>query len=125
MSSTKVPGKAQAILQLNCPRCREGKLFYTPTASFRKPFDMKRRCDVCDLDFMPEPGFYYGAMYVSYMFVGGFSLVFIAILHWGLGWSTKASFMVLIGIVSLFMVYIYRLSRSFWLGVHVKHRGTS
>lgn len=123
MSSSNVPGKATAIVQLTCPQCREGKLFHTPTMSFQRSFDMKSRCDVCGLDFMPEPGFYYGAMYVSYMFVGGFSLVLIAVLHWIFGWSTKASFALLIGIVAVFMIYIFRLSRSFWLGVHVKYQG--
>lgn len=83
---------------------------------------MKDHCEVCELDFMPEPGFYYGSMYVSYMFVGGFSLVFIAVFHWVFGWSMTASFAALIAIVAIFMVYIFRLSRSFWLGVHVKYR---
>lgn len=29
---------------------------------------MHARCQVCDANFVPEPGFYDGAMYVSYAF---------------------------------------------------------
>jgi len=29
---------------------------------------MQTRCQVCDANFVPEPGFYDGAMYVSYAF---------------------------------------------------------
>lgn len=122
MSSSTVPGKAASILQLMCPRCRKSKLFHTPTFSFSRPFDMKDRCDVCDLDFMPEPGYYYGAMYVSYMFAGGFSLLFIGVLHWGFGWGLKSAFALLLGIFAFLMVYVFRLSRSFWLGIHYKYR---
>jgi hypothetical protein len=83
---------------------------------------MKDRCDVCDLNFMPEPGYYYGAMYVSYMFAGGFSLVFIGVLRWVFGWDLNMAFALLLGIFAVAMVYVFRLSRSFWLGVHVKYR---
>lgn len=121
MSHAKVSSKAGAILNLSCPHCRQGDLFNTPTFSFKQPFDMKKKCEVCDQNFMLEPGFYYGAMYVSYGFVGGFSLAFIALFHWVLGWSINSSFALLLAISALFFVYLFRLSRSFWLGVHVKY----
>jgi hypothetical protein len=30
-------------------------------------FSLRRRCSECDYDFFPEPGFYLGAMMVSYL----------------------------------------------------------
>jgi uncharacterized protein (DUF983 family) len=58
----------QAILKCRCPKCRQGAMFVSaPLKKWysRRMFD---RCTVCGQVFEPEPGFYYGAMYVSYAF---------------------------------------------------------
>ncbi len=57
-----------AILGAKCPRCREGNLFSVPLMSFRKLSDIKKSCDFCQANLIPEPDFYYGAMYISYAF---------------------------------------------------------
>ena len=62
--------KAYSIFNLKCPKCHEEDLFEKPTFSFQKPFDMREECTHCRQDFFPEPGFYYGAMFISYIFMG-------------------------------------------------------
>lgn len=57
-----------AIAQAHCPQCRQGKIFPVSPFSYRKLSVMHARCQVCDANFAPEPGFYDGAMYVSYAF---------------------------------------------------------
>lgn len=57
-----------AISQAKCPRCRQGNIFPVSPFSFLKLAVMHARCPVCDANFVPEPGFYEGAMYVSYAF---------------------------------------------------------
>jgi uncharacterized protein (DUF983 family) len=48
------------ILAKHCPRCRRG-------AIFRSAWVMNENCPVCGLDFdRGEPGYFTGAMYVSY-----------------------------------------------------------
>lgn len=69
---------------------------------------------------MPEPGFYYGAMFISYIFMGWFCLGFVAIFHWVLGWSTAASFALLLLVCAIIFVYVFRASRSIWLHFNVK-----
>ncbi|TAE70928.1 MAG: DUF983 domain-containing protein [Bacteroidetes bacterium] len=59
--------KLQAIHQGKCPRCREGKLFKHP-AVHSKFMMMNEYCEVCHQKFDIEPGFYFGAMYISYAF---------------------------------------------------------
>lgn len=54
------------ILHTKCPRCREGNMFKYKTMNFGNLLKMHRTCPVCEKDFMPEPGFYIGAMYFSY-----------------------------------------------------------
>ena len=59
-SSTK------AIAECKCPRCRQGDLFQETIGKFWKNRSMYKKCTVCNLTFEPEPGFYYGAMFISY-----------------------------------------------------------
>ncbi len=59
-----------ALLALRCPRCHRGRLFLHPALSL-KFVQMPPACPVCGQTFEPEPGFYYGAMYIS----SGFSTV--------------------------------------------------
>ncbi len=60
--------KTVAILTAKCPRCRKGNIFEGSLFSFRKLSSINQRCPVCNANFMPEPDFYYGAMYISYAF---------------------------------------------------------
>jgi uncharacterized protein (DUF983 family) len=48
-----------AILRQRCPRCLKGAVFNGLMAT-------RERCDVCGLRFEREPGYFVGAMYVSY-----------------------------------------------------------
>ena len=56
------------MLQGCCPKCREGKLFPTSILSYRKLSEIHQKCPVCNTSFVPEPDFFYGAMYISYAF---------------------------------------------------------
>jgi uncharacterized protein (DUF983 family) len=64
-----MPSKSllSAIWLGKCPHCRTGKLFNHPPLSLRFA-EMNPVCPHCGVSFMPEPGFYIGAMYISYAF---------------------------------------------------------
>jgi Protein of unknown function (DUF983) len=98
-------------------------MFETGSWKWVKPFDMLERCPVCDLNYYPEPGYYYGAMFISYIWTGWFCLLFVALFHWVLGWSQEWSF----GLLGVFMgfnfVYIFRISRLMWININVRYRG--
>lgn len=56
-----------ALIKLKCPKCHEGNLFINPNPYILSTIDkMPKVCPCCDQPFEPEPGFYYGAMYISY-----------------------------------------------------------
>jgi uncharacterized protein (DUF983 family) len=85
MESNTKPSVLAGILRQRCPRCRAGRIFRGSIVSgFPK---MYARCEVCDLKFEREPGYFLGAMYVSY----GLALATIAViaaLLWSLtSWS--------------------------------------
>lgn len=113
--------KVYSILGVKCPRCHQSDMFPTGPFSFNQPFDMKERCDKCDADFFPEPGYYYGAMFISYIFTGFFSIGFVLFVHWVLGWGTMASFAALIAILGIFFVYIFRVARAVFINLHVHY----
>lgn len=58
--------RVQAILGGKCPQCREGKMFIYPFWQITKFDKMHDNCPVCNLRFEVEPGFWYGAMFISY-----------------------------------------------------------
>ncbi|WP_026952711.1 DUF983 domain-containing protein [Algoriphagus mannitolivorans] len=57
-----------AIATCSCPQCREGRLFPVSQFSYRKLTSVNKTCEVCGANLIPEPGFYDGAMYISYAF---------------------------------------------------------
>jgi uncharacterized protein (DUF983 family) len=76
------------ILCQRCPRCRLGSIFrYYIFRGFPK---MHERCPVCNLKFDREPGYFLGAMYVSYG-LGIVIVSLIAALLWRVTgwWITK------------------------------------
>ena len=56
-----------SILANRCPACREARLFTVRNAYLPKTMNtMPKACPNCWADFEREPGFYFGAAYVSY-----------------------------------------------------------
>lgn len=53
------------ILQEKCPNCGQAHVFKKKEKFFQFPV-MKDRCEVCDYKFDREPGYFLGAMYLSY-----------------------------------------------------------
>ena len=117
----KKESKSYSVFYLKCPRCHEGETFETGSWSFAKSFDMLQRCPKCDLNYFPEPGYYFGAMFISYIWTGWFCLLFIALFHWVLGWGQTVAFSLLILFLAVNFVYIFRISRLMWINLNVKY----
>ena len=59
--------KIYSIVTCKCPKCHEGRMFPAHTLYHPAKFNkMNARCEVCNQSFEPEPGFYFGSMFVSY-----------------------------------------------------------
>ncbi|GJM63565.1 DUF983 domain-containing protein [Persicobacter diffluens] len=56
----------KVLLEGKCPRCHEGDMFVHPLKKLHKFSDMHEKCENCGLRFEVEPGFFFGAMYISY-----------------------------------------------------------
>lgn len=113
--------KAYSIFNLKCPRCQEGDLFPTGSFSFKKPFDMPEVCPKCGQKYFLGPGFYYGAMFISYMITAFFCLSFVGALLWLTDLSVNMAFVVLLVFVSFLFVWFFRVARAIWININVKY----
>jgi uncharacterized protein (DUF983 family) len=69
------PSKGLAIFKAKCPQCQSGKMFKKSAFKLNGFTEMFDTCSVCGLTFEIEPGFFWGAMYVSYGITTGMMLV--------------------------------------------------
>ena len=112
----------KSIFTFQCPRCRKGDLFQS--GSLVQPaslFKMHSHCPHCQQSFEPEPGFYFGAMFVSYaintaLFIAAW--VVLTILY--PDYTLSMLLGLLTAVVILALPLTYRLSRSIWLAIFVK-----
>src|SRR5438045_6134383 len=55
-----------ALWKGKCPRCRKGNVFTYSSGKLFRFAAMNSTCPHCNASLIPEPGFYFGAMFVSY-----------------------------------------------------------
>ena len=82
---------------------------------------MHDRCPVCDQNYSPEPGFYYGSMFISYILSGFYCLGFALLLVLVFDWSIGATFALMILTLLIGFVWTYRISRSIWIHINVRY----
>jgi uncharacterized protein (DUF983 family) len=69
------PSKGLAIFKAKCPQCQSGKMYKKSAFKLNGFTEMFDKCSVCGLTFEIEPGFFWGAMYVSYGITTGMMLI--------------------------------------------------
>ncbi len=106
--------------QYKCPRCRKSQIFKIPL-DVKNPLDMNKNCKECNLDFEPEPGFYYGAMFISYIITAFLFLAVALTLVFYFNWSVNASMSIVILIGILMFLKVLRLSRSIYIHMIVRY----
>ena len=113
--------KFYPVFYFKCPRCHEGAIFKNRLSySFKKITETHENCPNCQLKYEREPGFFYGAMYVSY----GITValwISIAVAMYVLIGEINPWFFLTIGISLLLITLplVYRLSRAIWLAIFV------
>lgn len=116
----KVSGinKAKQIVGLKCPNCGKGHVFYKSGVPFFGAPKMRENCEVCHYKFDREPGYFLGAMYVSYglaVFEGIVAFLLAKFLIFGLSALTLA--FITTGVILFFAMWNFRLSRVIWMNI--------
>ncbi len=113
----------QSIINYKCPKCRKGDLFVKPL-DLGKPLNMPKQCSHCNQRFNPEPGFYWGAMYVAYGLVA-FTLGPIAFFcSLSLDWEVGQVLALIIFLAIVFYVWYMRIARSIWIHINISFSST-
>ena len=122
--------KFRSLLLCKCPQCQIGDLFLEKNAyRLRHMTKMHANCPQCNEDFQREPGFYFGAAYVSYgLTVALWVAVLVALTTFNaIGWIefgfyTHVVTFLTVGITCLLLLLplVYRISRSIWIRMFVK-----
>ncbi|MFM7021951.1 MAG: DUF983 domain-containing protein [Flavobacteriales bacterium] len=110
---------------MKCPRCHEGDIFFAANPYiFSKFGKMHDNCPVCGLKYDMEPGFFLGAMYVSYAMGAAIALPSGLLLSTFLPELSIAQVIGTVFIeITLLMPILYYLSRSIWLNIFFKYEG--
>jgi uncharacterized protein (DUF983 family) len=110
-----------SVVLNKCPQCHVGKVLKYPPYQINKLLDTEEQCAHCNLKFEKEPGFFYGAMYVSYALTSG---VFIVAYLLQLTLFNLPVTQFAVGMVSLLLLtfpLLARWSRLLWLNFFVKY----
>ena len=110
-----------SIFLMKCPRCREGNMFEKPIFSFKKLFTMYDFCPHCGQKYSLEPGFYYGAMFVSYVLSAFSMFALFAIVKFGLNMEIVPAFTLNSIFMLASLVWFFRVSRVIWLHFFVSY----
>ena len=96
-----------------CPRCRQGAIFRA--SLWRGYLAMHPRCPVCGLKYEREPGYFIGAMYVSYLLsippAFGIMLLLWRWTHWSFNTVIVGGFICYLPLVPL----VTRWARVIWI----------
>lgn len=123
MSILKRSSKLYSIVCFKCACCHEGDLYPTKIYSFRGWFTMYEKCPHCGQKYELEPGFYWGAMYMSYMVSSFLIFAFFALYRFAL--DIRLLYAYVFSLLSLFLLYpfVFRIARAIWLNIYVGYRG--
>jgi hypothetical protein len=104
-----------ALWKGKCPRCRQGNVFTFSSGRIARFSAMNSACPHCNASLIPEPGFYFGAMFVSYainvaIFVSCWLVLYLFFEPSDLTYVT-----VIVVAALAFTPFNYRASRLLWL----------
>jgi uncharacterized protein (DUF983 family) len=101
--------KCVGLVLQRCPRCAHGRVY-------ARGMKMNPRCPICDLVFEREPGYFLGALYVTYFMATSVMLIGMGLLHlllpeWDLGYLVP-----IVGLAFLpFVPLVTRYGRVIWI----------
>ena len=114
--------KLYSVLYNKCPKCHEGEFMKEKNLfKLHKAFNMHKNCSSCNLKYMIEPSFFYGAMYINYGLTVGISLLTFVISTLLFNLSLLESFIPIVVILVLTAPVSIRFSRIIWINLFITY----
>jgi uncharacterized protein (DUF983 family) len=109
MTTPTAATKWWSLLRMRCPRCCEGKIY-------AHGMTMNERCPNCNLLFDREPGYFLGALYVSYPIATVFLLIGLYLGHWLFPEVNLGLMVLIVGVCFIpFVPMVTRYARVIWI----------
>lgn len=105
------------ILAEKCPNCGRSHVFEKKKHAFQLPV-MKTKCEVCNYRFDREPGYFLGAMYVSYA-LAVFQAIVTFLIFYFLFPSVPLLYVAftIVSVIILFSMKNFKLSRVMYIHI--------
>jgi uncharacterized protein (DUF983 family) len=117
MATSTRKSRISNILHERCPKCAQSQVFEKPDHLLQFP-EMKNQCDACGYKFDREPGYFLGAMYISYGLAVLQGLITFLICYFFFpSLSTLLTTFVIMGVIILFSYKNYKLSRIIYMHI--------
>lgn len=114
--------KIYSIANGKCPKCHEGKFFkHGITFNPSKITQIHDTCSHCNLKYMIEPSFFYGAMYINYGITVAISVAVFLIAKLGFQLDLLNSFFTVLAALIITAPLNLRLSRILWINMFVSY----
>lgn len=109
-----------SILTGSCPKCNEESMYVEKNPyKLASLYKMNETCSHCKTQYMIEPSFFYGAMYVSYGLTVAIGVAIFVTLNVILGIEVLPTFIgIVIGII-LLMPITARLARNIYINMFI------
>lgn len=112
--------KLYSIANGKCPKCNEGEFFANKfTFNPSKVTKIHSNCANCNLKYMLEPSFFYGAMYVNYGITVAISITVFVIAKLGFELNLLESFLSVLSALLILAPINLRLARIIWINMFV------
>lgn len=112
--------KLYSIINGKCPKCHEGDFFANSfTFNPSKVTKIHSNCANCNLKYMLEPSFFYGAMYVNYGITVAISIAVFVIAKLGFELNLLESFLSVLSALLILAPINLRLARIIWINMFV------
>ncbi len=105
-----------SMLFNKCSRCHQGDVFISKNPyNLSKMFQLHKNCSHCNLEYVNEPSFFYGALYVSYAISSGWFMIWYALEYTLLNWETVNFAIFVMSFIVVVAPLTLRWSRLIWL----------
>jgi len=116
----KKGSKLYSILTGTCPKCHEESMYLEKNPyKLNDLYKMNDTCSHCHTQYLIEPSFFYGAMYVSYGLTVAIGVAIFVISNVIIGFPVKPTFIgIIVGIIAL-MPVTARLARNIYINMFI------
>jgi uncharacterized protein (DUF983 family) len=116
----KKGSKLYSILTGTCPKCHEESMYLEKNPyKLNDLYKMNDTCGHCHTQYLIEPSFFYGAMYVSYGLTVAIGVAIFVISNVIIGFPVKPTFIgIVVGIIAL-MPVTARLARNIYINMFI------